>query len=247
MHCEASFALDVRGFARKRATESGPRAAVSEGRMLESDRELLEGFRRGDRRALDRVYRGYAGELVAFLKGGFTFRSGDQTLSYRGTQSTFQIEDWLHEVFLRAFSESARAQYDGLRPYGAYLKMIARNLVLDELRRKEHRVRVEVEVLPEPGEAGDFELQRPCSPEDLAEQSQLQDHIDDFIAQLPPREQEVYRRRFREGFDQKDVARDTGISISKVKTSEKRIREGFLAYLIEKGWLDTPVEEGTQS
>lgn len=206
--------------------------------MLDQDRRLLDGFRKGERRALEQVYRAYAHELVTFLRGGFTFRSGDQVIAFRGTQSNFQIEDWLHEVFLRAFSDAARAQYDGIRPYSAYLKMIARNLVLDELRRKEHRLRAQVDTLPEPGEAVDFEVQRPESPEEVTEKAQLRAHVDEYVAQLPPRERHVYLGRFREGLDQKDVAKQVGISVSKVKTSEKRIREGFYAFLIEKGWVN---------
>lgn len=215
--------------------------------MLETDRKLLDGFRRGDRSALERVYKAYADELIAFFRRGFGFQSGGQYLRFRGSTSTFQVEDWVHEVFVKAFSESGRSQYDGLRPYGPYLKMIARNLVLDELRRKEHRLRAQVEEVPEPGKTTDFEVSTPESPEEAARRQQLLRHVEEFVESLPQRERAVYTSRFREGLEQKDVAQKIGISVSKVKTSEKRIREQFHSYLAEKGWVESHTRKGLRS
>ena len=41
--------------------------------LLIERRELLDRFKRGERRALEEVYRHYAPEVAAFLQRGFTF------------------------------------------------------------------------------------------------------------------------------------------------------------------------------
>ena len=47
-----------------------------------------------------------------------------------------EVMDVVQEVFLKAFIESARLQYDGLRPYGPLLRQITRNLLIDRARRR---------------------------------------------------------------------------------------------------------------
>lgn len=205
---------------------------------LETDRPLLDAFRRGERRALERVYRLYVDSLTRFLRGGFTFSSAGTTVRYAGATSRFQLEDWVHDVFVRAFSDQARAQYDGLRPYGPYLERIARNLVLDELRRKEHKIRQHFEVLPEPSDVEDYGPTVIPNPERVALERQFAQHVASFVEDLPDRERQVYELRFVEGLEQGEVAARSGLSPSKVKTSERRIRDGFLDYLGRHGWLD---------
>ena len=205
---------------------------------LETDRKLLDGFRRGRRWALEKVYTLYVHDVAAFLRGGFVFESGGSTVRYRGAPTEFQLEDWVHDVFIRAFADGARAQYDGLRPYGPYLQRIARNLVIDELRRKEHQLRAYVEELPEPEASAAYAPDRPLSPESEAERRQLTAHVDAYIATLADRERQVYQLRFVDGLDQREVARKAGLSASKVKTSERRIRIGFYEHLRALGWMD---------
>lgn len=218
--------------ARPRVRRDQPRPSSGE---LETNRPLLEAFRAGEKWALERVYQHYAPTLIRYLRRGFSFDSRGRRLRFRGSASAYQIEDWLHDVFLRAFEASARSSYDGLRPYGAYLERIARNRVLDELRRKEHELRVEVEEGPEslPDEQGRLQ-----NPETNVRDRQLQAHLEAFVQELPDRERSVYEARFVEGREQRDVAQQLRLTDSKVKTSEKRIRTGFRKFLVRHGWID---------
>lgn len=225
------------GVGRPSAPDGSVRNGVQRQGMLHADRRLLEGYRRGDRDVLEQVYRQHVVELQAFFRRGFGFESEGRSFRFRGTRSSFQVEDWAHEVFVRAFSEASRLRYDGLRPFRPYLERIARNVVLDELKRKEHALRRHVDVLPEPDEALDPDLARPGTPEEITAEAELREHVAAFVDALPPRERAVYRERFTLGREQRDVASATGLSLSKVKTSEKRIRAGFRAHLAENGWL----------
>src|SRR5690242_17666024 len=105
--------------------------------LLLSERQLLERFRSGERRALEDVYRHYVRPVSEFLSRGFTFSSRDRTLRFRGYTQPFDLDNAIQETFTRAFKDSARIGYDGLNSYKNYLFAIARNLVIDEFRSRE--------------------------------------------------------------------------------------------------------------
>jgi len=216
---------------------------------LEQNRPLLEGFRRGDPDALDRVYREYAEEVATVLIHGFAFRSGGRSARFHGLSSRFDLEDVLQEVFLRAFGARARLAYDGLRPYGAYLAAIARSAVIDRLRsyaRWEARVlwdEVAAHREPLPEDAGNATdllegtVALGGNPVRDVENAELARLLIDFQDGLSPAESEVFRLRFREGKSLPDVERATGRSPSRVKTLERKLRERLLARIWEAGYL----------
>lgn len=216
------------------------------------DRQLLDGFRRGDQQALAKVYRHYAPAVAGFLRAGFSFDSGGRRCRFHGARSQFELEDRLHDVFGRAFSESARLGYDGLSPYKSYLFTITRNLIIDDFRKKEHALleysfeAVEEAVQPTGGTATDPTrglLALSGDPRNDAENAQLLALVEEWKKGLPIREQEVYRLRFEEELEHKDIADRTGLSPSKVKTSEQRIREGFFDFMQRHGYFDGYVKE----
>src|SRR5262245_19722724 len=119
--------------------------------LLVENRALLDGFRKGDRSALERVYAAYARDVAQQLKRGFTFQSGGRSCRFHGPPSAADLEDRVHDVFVRAFSDGARLAYDGLTPYKNYLYTVARNLVIDDFRKKERAlVEYSVDVSEQP-------------------------------------------------------------------------------------------------
>src|SRR3954451_3408621 len=105
--------------------------------LLIERRELLERFKKGERKALEEVYRHYVADVSNFLQRGFSFASRDRTLRFVGYAQPFDLDNAIQETFTRAFKESARIGYDGLHSYRNYLFAIARNLVVDEFRNRE--------------------------------------------------------------------------------------------------------------
>ncbi|MCH9685148.1 MAG: hypothetical protein K0V04_27165, partial [Deltaproteobacteria bacterium] len=90
---------------------------------------LLREFRAGQTHALGEVYRMHAKEVSTQLRHGFSFQTAGRHHRFVGYRSAFEMHDALHETFRRAFEPRAREGYDGLRPYGPYLRAIARNVV----------------------------------------------------------------------------------------------------------------------
>lgn len=215
---------------------------------LEEDRSLLEAFRRGEPEALSAVFSRYAPRVAAVLRHGFTFHAGGRTCRFRGAHSTFDLEDRLHDVFARAFSERARDGYDGLTPYERYIGTIAKNLVIDDFRKKE-RALVDYELLDEATHAVDFSQPiaptRPIDAEALASDKELEALVTRFVDDLDDREREVYELRFLRGLQHKEIAARTGLSESKIKTSERRIRTNFYRMLKKNGYLAGYEKTGT--
>lgn len=112
---------------------------------LPEDRDLLDGLGRGDETALADVYRQHSPRVVDALRLGFSFQSSGKRRRFKGFSDPLELESFVQEVFLRAFSERARLAYDGLRPFEPYLLTVARNIVIDELRRRRTAVKILVD------------------------------------------------------------------------------------------------------
>lgn len=223
---------------------------------MEEDRPFLEAFRRGERDALDRVYREHAEEIAAILVHGFAFSSAGRPCRFQGLTSRFDIEDLLQEVFARAFHERARLSYDGLRPYGAYLAGIARAAVIDRLRSESRWQRrfqwddgaaATAPLAHDAGNATDplaGEIAPAGDPARDIENAELVRLLQEFQDSLSADEKEVFRVRFREGKSLADVERETGRPPSKVKTLERKIRGRLLERIWESGYLRNRTSPG---
>lgn len=197
------------------------------GETLESDRAWLDGFRRGDRAALARVFRGYVADVTRTVRGA------------RGRLPEHEVEALVQEVFVKALSPSARDQYDGVRPFGAWLATIARNLVTDRLRREGRVVSVEGDVLE--AVAGDSAL-----PTDQLQEEQLQRVLQAFRGSLGADEAAVYRARFEENRSLAEAARVLGLSEITLRRRDTRLRARLLEALRAEGHLlDVEVRIGT--
>ena len=211
---------------------------------LEHDRELLDRYRRGERAALALIFRAYAPEVARALRRGFRFETQGRRCAFHGTRSAFDLEDRLHDVFVRAFGESARLGYDGITPFGVYLKSIMRNLVIDDFRRKERALvdySFEEAEAAAPAEQHGEPLSGLVTPSGAPEQdaagAELLALVERFERSLDERDGTVYRLRYVSELEHHDVAARTGLSESKVKTSEKRIRLAFFSFMRGHGYF----------
>lgn len=214
--------------------------------LLTEDRALLDGYRRGDRTCLERVFHAYGPQVAAWLRAGFSFSSAGRRCRFHGVRHEFDLEDRLHDVFGRAFGESARQGYDGLQPFSSYLRTIMKNLIIDDFRKKERALtdysveQIEGAAVPDedaPGEPFEGAVPVTGHPERDAGAAQLVELVAQFKETLSARERGVYELRFESELDHKQIAEQTGLSPSKVKTSEKRIRIAFFDFMKRHGYF----------
>jgi RNA polymerase sigma factor (sigma-70 family) len=195
--------------------------------------ELLRGFKAGERGALTEIYRRHAEEVALLLRHGFGFEAGGRRHRFVGFGSGFELQDALHETFRRAFEPRAREGYDGIRPYGAYVTTIARNLVLRSFRAREI-------LFPIDGEAPSVTamvaaIDTGPSPEREVHDAEVRELIAGFLATLEPVERRLIELRFVEGLSQRDAADALGLGRQRIRTREKQLRLRLLAYLRERG------------
>jgi RNA polymerase sigma factor (sigma-70 family) len=195
---------------------------------------LLRGFREGTQEALQEVYRMHADEIARHLRHGFSFSSSGRNHRFVGYASAFELHDVLHETFARAFDPRARARYDGIRPFGPYLKAIARNIVLRTFRTREV-------LFPS---VGDETVGRTpdiathatsISPEQLVAREQIRVLVNEFLEGLTPDEQHLLRLRFIEGKSQRETAALIGLGRQQVRSREEKLRQRLVRYLRSRG------------
>ena len=222
------------------------RATRNQSMLLTEDRQLLDGYRQGDRDALGRVFRAYAPAVAAWLRSGFSFTSGGRQCRFHGVRSEFDLEDRLHDVFGRAFGDAARKGYDGLSPFATYLRTITKNLIVDDFRKKERALteysieQIEGAAAPDedaPGEPLSGVAAVTGHPDRDAGANEVIDLVARFKANLDARERHVYELRFERELEHKEIVKETGLSPAKVKTSEKRIRIAFFEFMKRHGYF----------
>jgi RNA polymerase sigma factor (sigma-70 family) len=190
----------------------------------------LSEFRLGNRRVLEDVYREHAQGVAEFLRRGFSFNSRGRTLQFEGYRHPFDLDNALQETFLRAFQESARHAYDGVRSYRNYLLAIARNLVMDRFRRD-----------PEPttqSDTGENTIADEPNAEDRALELELTVLVRRFATRLAGAERRFFELRFFDHKTRSEVASECALTPMRARTLEHRLRRSLLDYLREQGYLE---------
>jgi RNA polymerase sigma-70 factor, ECF subfamily len=201
---------------------------------LPDDTVLLASYRRGDRDALNRVYRAYSPRVLRYLSHGFRVRI--ETMSRLARVGPLDLDAAHQETFLRAFSERARLAYDGLRPFEGFLLAIARSAAVDTLRAAGKLSRSSIP-LEDFSEVGSIASEQP-SPEDAALEGELHALVDRFLSQLSPTERRFADLRFIERRSQERAGAQLGLSRQEARTRELRLKRALLEFLQAEGWLD---------
>ncbi len=216
--------------------------------IFEDNRALLQAFRKGNPDAVSEVFRAYVEDVATFLQRGFVFSSSGRSCRFEGYKEHFELQDAVQETFIRAFSERARLQYDGVRNYRSYLFAIARNFVIDEFRKVESKMRWYrfEDVEPQPGDSAGGRATMPDS-EKMLESDELAELIRGFEASLSPSERAVFEARFTRGESQRNAAETLGVTRMKLRIMEYRIRSKALKFFKKTGYLppDLRFDEST--
>ena len=208
--------------------------------ILVDNRKLLEGFRRGERDALYKVYNHYVDQVDLLLRLGFIIsRTGHRI---PGVPDRDRRADLLQEVFARAFTEKARLSYDGVRPYRPYLLRIARNLLVDQARKSGTQALLGKQ---EDVGAGDIDaildrhepIRAHQELEDELHWKQLFSATTEYVKTLDDQLQSVLKYRFEQGHSQVKTAEILGVSRRKVRTLEKQVEDGLRRHLLRQGLL----------
>jgi RNA polymerase sigma-70 factor (ECF subfamily) len=190
--------------------------------ILKNDPELLAAYRQGRRDALERVYRYYVRGVERYLRA-LARSAGKAELAQAGV-----ISDLLQDVFVRAFSDSARRAYDGQREFGPYLATVARNCLIDAQRAHGRELLLgEPEIM--------LQIEASATHEDRWSDPKLMSVLTGYVAQLPPALRSLYETRYVQGRSQEEASAILGLSRRALRTGEKQLRVGLRKALVRAG------------
>lgn len=194
---------------------------------LTQDRAALDGYRRGDRVALERVFEGHAAQVARWATGGFGFTSGGERHRFDGFKSAVDVHDVVHEVFRAAFESRARLAYSGLSPFEAYLFGITKSVVLRRIQRARREQPVDVGSMV--SLASEHE-----SPEDRVVREEEVMMVREFLSTLSPEERTFAELRFAEEKSQAEVGGVLGWTRKKVRREEESVRQGLVRFMLRR-------------
>jgi len=218
--------------------------------FLAKNKKLLAAFKRGEREAMDEIYRHYAPGVTAFLRKGFTFRSGKGNFYFKGIQDPADVKNAVQEVFRRAFEGRARDSYNGINSFTNWVLAIGRNMVINQFRNREIAFSQYIAPTDERGHLTvmDDEITEeytgvlygsPSQPQDSEmEHVELKGLVDKFMGELSEHDQKLLQLRFADGKGQEETAEALGSTRMKVRTAEARLRSRLRAYLRHSGYID---------
>lgn len=218
--------------------------------FLAKNKKLLDAFKRGDKAAMDVVYRHYQRGVTGFLRKGFTFRSGTSYFYFRGIADPNELNNAVQEVFRRSFEDRARASYNGVNSFTNWVLAIARNMVINQFRNREiafsdyiaptdergHLTIMDDEVTEE--FSGILYGQSTRSQDRVFENAELKELMDEFTGDLNDQDKQILALRFADGLGQAETAKVLGSTRMKVRTAESRLRNRLRAKLRKTGYID---------
>jgi RNA polymerase sigma-70 factor, ECF subfamily len=171
---------------------------------LESDGSaaLLRRAAGGDQQAWQELFDRWKKPLLAFF--------------YRSLGAMPEAEDLTLEVFVRLHRASAR--YEARAQFSTYLFHIARNLLLNELRRRRRKPAQAV-----PAAAFDY-LESPGGP-DHERLAELEEEFQRALTQLPEAQRTLLLLLHQQGLDQPTVAATLGITENSLRVQLHRARQ----------------------
>ena len=188
--------------------------------LLRDDARTREAFKRGERWALECVYREYYPVATVVACRGFG--------TFRGFFNPADRDDAVQSIFTAAFGETARLRYNGLDPYSSYLRGIAQNVVRKMLEKSTRFKRTDGQ--PEPAESATR----------TAEESLLGAErvaiVRAFVEDCcDASERAVLQRYFVDGRAEEWIAADLSMTRYQVRKAIARLHKRMTVYLRDHG------------
>jgi RNA polymerase sigma-70 factor (ECF subfamily) len=177
--------------------------------MAAENTEIARGLQRRDPDLLDHLIEKYQHRLLRYL----LYLTGQRELA----------EDFFQETWIRVLERGR--QYDGRHEFSTWLFTIARNLVIDNLRRRRP---ASLDSLADADDAASFDILATAQPSafDATVQREQNEQISAGMEHIAVEYRESLVLRFQEGMSLEEIASVTGAPLGTVKS---RIYRGLSA------------------
>lgn len=187
--------------------------------LLRDDAKVREAFRRGERWALNEVYKVYFPVVSIVVSQGFG--------GFRGFFNPADRDDAVQNIFASAFEEKARNSYNGLDPYKSFLRGIAQNVCRRMLEKRTRFHRTDWEA---PGAT------KPESAEEALIGAEARTVIRRFWDELDdPFERDVLQRYFVDGEAEENIAAAVGKTRYRVRKTISTLHRRMQRWMTSHG------------
>lgn len=168
------------------------------------EKKLIQKLATGDEMAFEILFYRYRGKVGNFIK--------------QSVPPQVNLEETVHEVFLRIWIN--REKLDADRLFAPYLFRVARNIVVDKLRKNiEHSV-----YLHDGSFYSDFSIN---NVEHIIEENELQSWFKSLLNKLPRKRREIFEMNRFEDLSYREIAVKLNISENTVDTQIRRALNYF--------------------
>lgn len=181
---------------------------------IDPDAALMLRVKEGDREAFESLVERYKQPVM--------------NLVYRTVRDVTEAEDLAQHVFLQVYKSAHR--YQSAAKFSTWLFTIARNLALNEIRRRSRHPADSLDAPypganPEDTPARQAEDVRSFSAPEVMIQGELQEKIEEALAELPENQRTAIELCRQDEASYEDIARVLGCSVSATKSLIHRGRE----------------------
>jgi RNA polymerase sigma-70 factor (ECF subfamily) len=181
------------------------------------------------------------GDTAAFTELVDKYKQPVMNVAYRMLRDTTEAEDLAQAVFVQVFKAADR--YRVSSKFSTWLFTIARNLCLNEIRRRA-RHQVESMDAPHPEQEDQplhqFEDKQTASPPERLLHGELEDKIEQALAELPDNQRLAIVLCRQEELSYEEIARVLGCSVSATKSLIHRgratLKQKLKPYLLSGAW-----------
>jgi len=181
------------------------------------------------------------GDTAAFTELVEKYKQPVMNLAYRTLHDATEAEDLAQNVFVQVFKSAGR--YQSTAKFSTWLFTIARNLCLNEIRRRSRHPAESLDA-PHPEQEDQplqqFEDKKTFSPPDSLLQGELAQNIDRALADLPENQRSAILLCRQEDLSYEEIAEILGCSVSATKSlihrGRETLKERLKAYLRSGEW-----------
>lgn len=181
------------------------------------------------------------GDAAAFTELVEKYKQPIMNLVYRTIHDPTEAEDLAQNVFVQVFKSAPR--YKNTAKFSTWLFTIARNLCLNEIRRRSRHPAESLDT-PHPEQEDQplhqFEDKKTFSPPDSLLQGELARKIEEAMADLPENQRSAILLCRQEDLSYEEIADILGCSVSATKSlihrGRETLKEKLRAYLRSGHW-----------
>jgi RNA polymerase sigma-70 factor (ECF subfamily) len=181
------------------------------------------------------------GDTAAFTELVEKYKQPIMNLAYRTVRDATEAEDLAQNVFVQVYKSAPR--YKSTAKFSTWLFTIARNLCLNEIRRRSRHPADSLDAThPEHEDqpAQQFEDKKTFSPPESLLQGELAQNIDEALADLPENQRSAILLCRQDELSYEEIAEVLGCSVSATKSlihrGRETLKERLKAYLRTGEW-----------